>query len=51
MENKENLIGIILEYNKHMRNILWDKISRPHRKPFGLFYPLETCFYAKSFQP
>ena len=25
------------------RQILRDKIARPHRKPFGLFYPLETC--------
>ena len=31
--------------------ILWDKIACPHRKLFGLFYPLETCFFAKSFQP
>jgi len=30
---------------------LWDKIARPHRKPFGLFYPLETCFSAESFHP
>ena len=32
-------------------NLLWDKIARPHRKPFALFYPLETCFSAKSFHP
>ena len=31
--------------------ILWDKIARPHRKPFGLYYPLETCFSAESFHP
>jgi len=26
------------------RKIVWHKIARPHRKPFGLFYPLEKCF-------
>jgi len=26
-------------------------LARPHRKPFGLFYPLETCFSAESFHP
>jgi len=31
--------------------ILWDNIARPHRKPFGLFYPLETCFCDESFHP
>jgi len=31
--------------------ILWDKIARLHRKPFGLFYPLETCFSAESVHP
>jgi len=25
--------------------------ARPHRKAFGLFYPLETCFSAESFHP
>ena len=25
--------------------------SYPHRKPFGLFYQLETCFSAESFHP
>ena len=33
------------------RILLWDKIARPHRKPFGLFYPLETCFSSYYFQP
>jgi len=36
---------------KIRKNILWDTIARPHRKPFGLFYPLETCFSAESFHP
>jgi len=31
-------------------DLLWDKIARPDRKPFGLFYPLETFFSAKSFR-
>jgi len=31
--------------------LLWDKIARPRKKPFGLFYPLETCFSAESFNP
>ena len=29
--------------------ILWDKIARPHRKPFWVLYPLETCFSGESF--
>jgi len=29
--------------------LLWDKIARPHRKPFGLFYPLETSFSSNFF--
>ena len=31
--------------------ILWDNIARPLKKPFGLFYPLKTCFSAESFHP
>ena len=27
--------------------LIWDKIARRHRKPFGLFYLLETCFSVK----
>jgi len=30
---------------------LTDKIARLHRKPFGLFCPLETCFFAEYFHP
>ena len=29
--------------------LLWDKIARPHRTPFGLFYPLEPCFSSYFF--
>jgi len=30
---------------------IWDKIARQHRKPFGLFYSVETCVPAESFNP
>ena len=35
--------------SQHSIFLLWDKIARPHRKPFGLFYPLETCFSSYFF--
>jgi len=28
---------------------IWDKIDRSHRKRFGRFYPLETCFFCRVF--
>ena len=36
-------------YRRNLSHILWDKIA--HRKPFGLFYPLETCFSSYFFHP
>jgi len=40
----ETLVKIdpLFEIYNICHNILWDKTPRPHRKPFGLFYPLET---------
>ena len=35
---------------KQTKKILWDKIARKYRKPFGLFCPL-ACFYDESFHP
>jgi len=32
-------------------DILWNKIARPHRKPFGLFYMLDKCFFRYYFYP
>ena len=56
MESSWNLISKkvcspIFLFKKHrsLKNILWDKIACPHRKPFGLFYPLETCFSSYFF--
>ena len=34
----------IIKNHKKTKIKLWDKIARPYKKPFGLFYPLETCF-------
>ena len=42
---KHNIYNVI----PNVIHILWDKIARPHRKPFGLFYPLETCFSSYFF--
>ena len=39
----------ILKKCNTISQILWHKIARPHRKLFGLFYPLETCFSVESF--
>ena len=37
----------VIKYSLYI--ILWDTIARPHRKPFALFYPLETCFFRRIF--
>jgi len=39
------LKSAIFQTNRDSQDLfLWDKIARPHSKPLGLFYPLETCF-------
>ena len=42
---------IVTKYTRFLtlQYFLWDKIARPHRKPLGLLYPLETCFSVESF--
>ena len=32
-----------------MAHNLWDKIARPRKNHFRVFYPLETSIYAESF--
>jgi len=32
-------------FNNPVQSLKSDKIARPHRKPFGPFYPLETFFH------
>jgi len=50
MLGKNVAILDILDFseNFYYSILLWVKIARPHRKPFGLLYTLETCFSSTS---